>query len=68
MESYLPLYSIDISPEEIGRNKGDAELGIVGDVNVVVSQFPFLCARIPRYKVRHSLFLASGRRRNCLRI
>ena len=33
---------IDISPEEIGCNKGDAELGIVGDVNVVVPQFPFL--------------------------
>lgn len=23
---------IDISPQEIGRNRGDAELGIVGDV------------------------------------
>lgn len=29
---------VDISPEEIGRNRGDAELGIVGDVNVVVPQ------------------------------
>jgi 2-hydroxyacyl-CoA lyase 1 len=29
---------VDISPEEIGRNQGDAELGIVGDVNVVVPQ------------------------------
>jgi 2-hydroxyacyl-CoA lyase 1 len=27
---------VDISPEEIGRNGGDAELGIIGDVNLVV--------------------------------
>lgn len=29
---------VDISADEIGRNRGDAELGIVGDVGVVVSQ------------------------------
>lgn len=29
---------VDISAGEIGRNAGDAELGIVGDVGVVVSQ------------------------------
>lgn len=29
---------VDISVEEIGRNGGDAELGIVGDVKVVVEQ------------------------------
>ena len=29
---------VDISPEEIGRNRGSNELGIVGDVGVVVSQ------------------------------
>jgi len=29
---------VDISPEEIGRNRGDPELGIVGDVNVITSQ------------------------------
>jgi 2-hydroxyacyl-CoA lyase 1 len=29
---------VDISPEEIGRNSGDASLGIVGDVNIVVPQ------------------------------
>jgi len=29
---------VDISPEEIGRNRGDAELGIVGDVKIVVPQ------------------------------
>ncbi|KAF2707944.1 putative 2-hydroxyphytanoyl-CoA lyase [Pleomassaria siparia CBS 279.74] len=29
---------VDISPEELGRNAADAELGIVGDVNVVVGQ------------------------------
>lgn len=29
---------VDVSADEIGRNRGDAELGIVGDVGVVVSQ------------------------------
>ncbi|EOD48131.1 putative 2-hydroxyphytanoyl- lyase protein [Neofusicoccum parvum UCRNP2] len=29
---------VDISPEEIGRNRGDAELGIVGDLKAVVPQ------------------------------
>lgn len=29
---------VDISAEEIGRNSGNAELGIVGDVGVVISQ------------------------------
>ena len=29
---------VDISPEEIGRNSGKGELGIIGDVGVVVSQ------------------------------
>ncbi|KAI9701996.1 MAG: hypothetical protein M1836_001340 [Candelina mexicana] len=29
---------VDISAEEIGRNNGDAELGIVGDIDVVVTQ------------------------------
>ena len=29
---------VDISAEEIGRNSGNAELGIVGDISVVVSQ------------------------------
>ncbi len=29
---------VDVSAEEIGKNAGDAELGIVGDINVVVSQ------------------------------
>ncbi|KAI9836448.1 MAG: hypothetical protein M1819_001480 [Sarea resinae] len=29
---------VDISAEEIGRNRGDAELGIVGDVAIVTSQ------------------------------
>jgi 2-hydroxyacyl-CoA lyase 1 len=29
---------VDISPEEIGRNGGDASLGIIGDVNIVVPQ------------------------------
>ena len=32
------LVQIDISPEEIGRNRGDPELGIIGDINVVASQ------------------------------
>jgi 2-hydroxyacyl-CoA lyase 1 len=29
---------VDLSPEEIGRNGGDASLGIVGDVNIVIPQ------------------------------
>lgn len=29
---------VDISPDEIGRNRGDAELGIVGDISVVTRQ------------------------------
>lgn len=29
---------MDISPEELGRNAADADLAIIGDVNVVVSQ------------------------------
>jgi len=29
---------VDISAEEIGRNSGNAELGIIGDLSVVVSQ------------------------------
>ena len=29
---------VDISAEEIGRNSGNAELGIVGDIGIVVSQ------------------------------
>lgn len=29
---------VDISPDEIGRNTGDPELGIVGDIRVVVEQ------------------------------
>ena len=32
------LIQVDISAEEIGRNSGSAELGIVGDIGVVVSQ------------------------------
>jgi 2-hydroxyacyl-CoA lyase 1 len=29
---------VDISSDEIGRNRGDAELGIAGDINVVAAQ------------------------------
>ena len=29
---------VDISAEELGRNAGDAELGVVGDIGIVVSQ------------------------------
>ena len=32
------IIQVDISAEEIGRNAGSAELGIVGDIGVVVSQ------------------------------
>ncbi|XTI88803.1 hypothetical protein V2W45_1237216 [Cenococcum geophilum] len=36
--SGVKLIQVDISAEEIGKNNGDAELGIVGDINVVVPQ------------------------------
>ncbi|MCJ1225208.1 hypothetical protein MMC12_001857 [Toensbergia leucococca] len=36
--SAVKLIQVDISAEEIGRNNGNAELGIVGDVNIVTSQ------------------------------
>jgi 2-hydroxyacyl-CoA lyase 1 len=32
------IIQVDISPEELGRNSGDASLGVVGDINVVTSQ------------------------------
>ncbi|KAF2109504.1 2-hydroxyacyl-CoA lyase 1 [Lophiotrema nucula] len=32
------IIQVDISPEELGRNAGDAELAIIGDVNIVVQQ------------------------------
>ncbi|KAI9775196.1 MAG: hypothetical protein M1839_001384 [Geoglossum umbratile] len=32
------IIQVDISPEEIGRNQGDASLGLVGDVGVVTEQ------------------------------
>lgn len=34
----VKFIQVDISAEEIGKNAGAAELGIVGDINVVVSQ------------------------------
>lgn len=34
----VQFIQVDISAEEIGRNSGNAELGIVGDIGVVVSQ------------------------------
>ncbi|KAF2790294.1 hypothetical protein K505DRAFT_377634 [Melanomma pulvis-pyrius CBS 109.77] len=34
----VKLIQVDISAEEIGKNNGDAEHGIVGDINVVVPQ------------------------------
>lgn len=36
--SAVKLIQVDISAEEIGKNNGNAELGIVGDVNVVTAQ------------------------------
>ena len=38
---------VDISAEEIGKNAGNAELGIVGDINIVVSQ---LCTLLQGWK------------------
>ncbi|KAF2240456.1 hypothetical protein BU26DRAFT_497746 [Trematosphaeria pertusa] len=37
-DSNVKLIQVDISAEEIGKNNGNAELGIVGDINVVVPQ------------------------------
>ncbi|PSN72854.1 2-hydroxyacyl-CoA lyase-like protein 1 [Corynespora cassiicola Philippines] len=34
----VKLIQVDINAEEIGKNNGDAELGVVGDINVVVPQ------------------------------
>lgn len=34
----VKIIQVDISAEEIGKNNGDAELGIIGDINVVVKQ------------------------------
>lgn len=38
----VKFIQVDISAEEIGRNAGAAELGIVGDINIVVTQLCFL--------------------------
>ncbi|KAF2467506.1 2-hydroxyphytanoyl-CoA lyase [Lindgomyces ingoldianus] len=35
---------VDISPEELGRNAGDAQLALVGDVNIMASQLTRLLA------------------------
>ncbi|OCK80344.1 hypothetical protein K432DRAFT_443234 [Lepidopterella palustris CBS 459.81] len=40
--SNVKLIQVDISAEEIGKNNGDAEHGIVGDINVVVPQLTAL--------------------------
>jgi 2-hydroxyacyl-CoA lyase 1 len=40
--SGVKFIQVDLSAEEIGKNAGDAELGIVGDINVVVSQLSSL--------------------------
>lgn len=32
------IIQVDISAEELGRNNGDASLGVIGDINVVSSQ------------------------------
>lgn len=34
----VKIIQVDISAEEIGRNNGNAELGIIGDINVVTRQ------------------------------
>lgn len=34
----VKIIQVDISAEEIGKNNGDAELGIIGDINVVTKQ------------------------------
>jgi 2-hydroxyacyl-CoA lyase 1 len=34
----VKIIQVDISAEELGRNNGDATLGIVGDINIVTTQ------------------------------
>ena len=45
------IIQVDISAEEIGKNAGDAALGIVGDINVVTSQ---LCASLGDWRYNTS--------------
>ncbi len=47
---------VDISADEIGRNRGDAELGIIGDVGVVVRQLTRQLGSW-RYDIRQSEFV-----------
>jgi 2-hydroxyacyl-CoA lyase 1 len=49
--SGVKFIQVDISAEEIGKNSGNAELGIVGDINIVVSQ---LCSALHGWKYDHS--------------
>lgn len=37
--SGVKICQVDISAEELGKNTGDASLGIIGDIKVVTSQF-----------------------------
>jgi len=34
----VKIIQVDISAEELGKNNGNAELGVVGDINIVTSQ------------------------------
>ncbi|MCJ1294412.1 hypothetical protein MMC34_005970 [Xylographa carneopallida] len=36
--SAVKIIQVDISPEELGKNNGDADLGVVGDLRIVVPQ------------------------------
>lgn len=53
------IAQVDISAEEIGRNTGDAELGVVGDVGLVVGQ---LLERLSGWKYMPSSLTTSTTR------
>jgi 2-hydroxyacyl-CoA lyase 1 len=46
----VKFIQVDLCAEEIGKNRGNAELGIVGDINIVVSQ---LCTLLEGWKYDH---------------
>jgi 2-hydroxyacyl-CoA lyase 1 len=46
----VKFIQVDLCSEEIGKNRGNAELGIVGDINIVVSQ---LCTLLEGWKYDH---------------
>lgn len=54
----VKFIQVDLSAEEIGKNAGSAELGIVGDINIVVSQLSFLLSHFT-YDIGNSAYIAA---------